>query len=79
MAATGLERPIVFLLGADDLFDTEEDPRLSPEEKREKIRDHTRLIYVALTRAMERLVIFTREQDRWIRCEEAAALPLLTG
>ncbi len=72
MAATGLERPIVFLLGADDLFDTEEDPRLSPEEKREKIRDHTRLIYVALTRAMERLIIFTREQDRWIRCEEAA-------
>jgi len=72
MAATGLERPVVFLLGSDDLFDTEEDPRLSPEEKREKIRDHTRLIYVALTRAMERLVIFTREQDRWIRCEEAA-------
>lgn len=74
MAATGLERPVVFLLGADDLFDTEDDPRLSPEEKREKIRDHTRLIYVALTRAMERLVIFTREQDRWIRCEEAAHL-----
>jgi len=73
MAATGLERPIVFLLGADDLFSTEEDPRLSPEEKREKVRDHTRLIYVALTRAMERLIIFTREESRWIRCEEAAA------
>lgn len=72
MAATGLERPVVFLLGADDLFATEEDPRLSPEEKREKVRDHTRLIYVALTRAMERLIIFTREESRWIRCEEAA-------
>ena len=55
-----------------DLFATEEDPRLSPEEKREKVRDHTRLIYVALTRAMERLIIFTREESRWIRCEEAA-------
>ena len=58
MAATGLERPIVFLLGADALVAEESNPSLDAEERIEKIRDVTRQIYVGLTRAMERLVIF---------------------
>jgi len=59
MASTGLERPIVFLLGLDDLAAEESNPRLEAEERSEKIRDNTRQIYVGLTRAMERLVIYT--------------------
>ena len=58
MAATGLERPIVFLLGADALVAEECNPLLDAEERIEKIRDATRQIYVGLTRAMERLVIY---------------------
>ncbi len=59
MAATGLERPIVFLLGADDLAAEESDPTLSAEERAAKAHDYTRQIYVGLTRAMERLVIYS--------------------
>lgn len=58
MAATGLERPIVFLLGVDSLVAEESSPLLEPEERMEKVRDVTRQIYVGLTRAMERLVIY---------------------
>lgn len=63
MAATGLEKPVVFLLGIDDLFDAENDPTLAPEVRMEHIRDHTRQIYVGLTRAMERLVIYARSNE----------------
>lgn len=59
MAATGLERPIVFLLGIDELVEEEGNPGLGEDERQEIIRDHTRQIYVGLTRAMERLVIFS--------------------
>lgn len=59
MASTGLERPIVILLGVDDLAAEESNPRFETEEQAEKIRDNTRQIYVGLTRAMERLVIYT--------------------
>jgi len=62
MAATGLERPIVFLLGLDDLAAAESDPTLNAEERSEMIRDHTRQIYVGLTRAMERLVVFVDDE-----------------
>jgi superfamily I DNA/RNA helicase len=58
MAATGLERPIVFLLGLDALVAEECNPLLAQEEREEKVRDATRQIYVGLTRAMERLVIY---------------------
>ena len=61
MAATGLERPIVFLLGVDDLAAGESDPTLSADEQAGKWHDHTRQIYVGLTRAMERLVIYSSD------------------
>ncbi len=61
MAATGLERPIVFLLGLDDLAAEEANPTLSEDERGEKWHDHTRQIYVGLTRAMERLVIYSSD------------------
>lgn len=59
MAATGLERPIVFLLGLDSLAEEEANPTLTEEERAEKHHLHTRQIYVGLTRAMERLVIYS--------------------
>ncbi len=60
MAGTGLERPVVFLLGIDDLFTKERNPGLDADEQRDLVRDHTRQIYVGLTRAMERLVVYSR-------------------
>lgn len=58
MAATGLERPVVFLLGVDDLIATESNPLLTDEERAELRQDHTRQIYVGITRSMERVVIY---------------------
>lgn len=58
MAATGLERPVVFLLGCDDLLATEANPLLTDEERAELRQEHTRQIYVGITRGMERVVIY---------------------
>ena len=59
MAATGLERPIVFLLGLDDLLAEENNPLLTTEEAAEQRQSITRQIYVGITRAMERVVIYS--------------------
>ncbi len=56
-AGTGLEAPIVFVLGIDDLFEKEGDPSLSEEERHGLVRDHTRQLYMAMTRAAQRLVL----------------------
>jgi len=56
-AATGLEAPVVILLGMDHLFESEQDLRLSEEEHRELRRDHTRMLYMGITRAGQRLII----------------------
>ena len=56
-AATGLESPIVFLMGIHDLYETEQSIRLSEEERADLIRDNTRKLYMACTRAGQRLVI----------------------
>ncbi|MBX7210363.1 MAG: AAA family ATPase [Verrucomicrobiaceae bacterium] len=58
MAATGLERPVVFLLDADDLIGAETNPLLTDEERIEMRQTHTRQLYVGITRAMERVVIY---------------------
>ncbi|GAB4110545.1 MAG: hypothetical protein Fur005_11840 [Roseiflexaceae bacterium] len=56
-AATGLESPIVFLVGTHQLYEQEQSVRLSPEERHELLRDNTRRLYMAMTRAGQRLVI----------------------
>lgn len=56
-AATGLESPIVFLVGMRELYEQEQSLRLSEEERLELIRDNTRKLYMAITRAGQRLVI----------------------
>lgn len=56
-SATGLERPIVILLGIDSLLEKENDPTLTEGERTELVRDHTRKIYMAITRAGQKLLI----------------------
>jgi superfamily I DNA/RNA helicase len=55
-AGAGLESPIVFLVGLRELFEEEQSLRLSDDEREEIIRDNTRKIYMAATRAGQRLV-----------------------
>jgi superfamily I DNA/RNA helicase len=55
-AGTGLESPIVFLVGLHELFEEEQSLRLSDEEREAVILDNTRKIYMAATRAGQRLV-----------------------
>ncbi|GAA5481299.1 hypothetical protein [Haloferula sargassicola] len=59
MAATGLEAAVVFLLGVDILLEKEGDPRLDEAARAELAADHTRLLYMACTRAARRLVVFS--------------------
>jgi superfamily I DNA/RNA helicase len=56
-AATGLEAPVVILLGISQLLESEDDLRMSADERRELRRDHTRMIYMGLTRAGQRLIV----------------------
>ncbi|HVM72869.1 MAG TPA: UvrD-helicase domain-containing protein, partial [Anaerolineales bacterium] len=56
-AGAGLESPIVFLAGLRNLFEEEQSLRLSDEERETLIRDNTRKLYMAVTRAGQRLVI----------------------
>ncbi|MEW6401810.1 MAG: UvrD-helicase domain-containing protein [Chloroflexota bacterium] len=56
-AGAGLESPIVFLVGLRLLFEEEQSLRLSDEEREGLIRDNTRKLYMAATRAGQRLVL----------------------
>ncbi|HJS18837.1 MAG TPA: UvrD-helicase domain-containing protein [Anaerolineales bacterium] len=56
-AGAGLESPIVFLVGLRLLFEEEQSLRLSDEEREGLIRDNTRKLYMAATRAGQRLVM----------------------
>jgi superfamily I DNA/RNA helicase len=54
-AGTGLEAPIVFLAGLHQLFEEEQSLRLSDEEREALILENTRKVYMAATRAGQRL------------------------
>ena len=56
-AGAGLESPIVFLSGVRQLFEEEQSLRLSDEEREILVRDNTRKLYMAATRAGQRLVL----------------------
>ena len=56
-SATGLEAQIVFLMGVHSLYEEEQSVRLSEGERAELIRDNTRKLYMACTRAGQRLVL----------------------
>jgi superfamily I DNA/RNA helicase len=75
-AATGLESPIVFLVGAHHLFEQEQSIRLSDEERAELIRDNTRKLYMAITRAGQRLVMtFVGDLPNELRSLPIVGLP----
>ncbi len=56
-AATGLEGAIVFLVGLQEIWASEDHPQITPDEQRELVRDNTRKLYMAMTRAGQRLVM----------------------
>jgi superfamily I DNA/RNA helicase len=56
-AGAGLESPIVFLVGVREIFEQEQSLRLSDSERERLIRDNTRKLYMAATRAGQRLVL----------------------
>ena len=56
-ATTGLEAPIVFIAGLDRIFAEEAALEMDPEDRPDMILRNTRKVYMALTRAMSRLVI----------------------
>jgi superfamily I DNA/RNA helicase len=55
--ATGLEAPIVFVVGAAELLEKEGDLGMSQSQREELLRDNTRRLYMAFTRAAQRLVV----------------------
>ena len=56
-AGTGLESSIVFVAGIHALFERESSLRLSEDERVELVRENTRKLYMAFTRAGQRLVL----------------------
>lgn len=56
-AGTGLESPVVFLVGLNRLLEREQSLRLSDEDTEHLILENTRKVYMAATRAGQRLVI----------------------
>lgn len=56
-AATGLEAPLVFVMGTHTLFEAMDSLRLGADERAALVRDNARRLYMALTRAGQRLVI----------------------
>jgi hypothetical protein len=56
-AGAGLESPIVFLVGLNQLFEAEQSLRLSDEEREKLVGENTRKVYMAATRAGQRLVV----------------------
>lgn len=55
--ATGLEAPIVFVVGGAELLEAEEDLQMSSDQKEELLRDNTRRLYMGFTRAGMKLVV----------------------
>jgi superfamily I DNA/RNA helicase len=67
-ATTGLESPIVFLVGLKTLYEHEQSLRVSDEERVELVRDNTRKVYMAVTRAGQRIVItYAGELPEWLK------------
>jgi hypothetical protein len=56
-AGTGLESPIVFVSGIHEMFEQEDSLLLSEDERVELVRENTRKLYMAFTRAGQRLIL----------------------
>ena len=60
-AATGLESPVVFVVGGAELLEREDDMPM-PADQRELRRDNTRRLYMGFTRAGYKLYITWAEK-----------------
>jgi superfamily I DNA/RNA helicase len=56
-AATGLESPIVFVIGGAELLEREDDLQMPADQRDERRRDNTRRFYMGFTRAGFKLYI----------------------
>jgi hypothetical protein len=56
-AGTGLESPIVFVAGIHEMFEQEGSLLLGEDERAELVRENTRKLYMAFTRAGQRLIL----------------------
>lgn len=75
-SATGLESPIVFLLGAHRLLEAEGSLRIAEDERAERVRDTTRRLYMAMTRAGQRLVLtYVGEPPAFLLPARAMSVP----
>ncbi len=69
-AATGLESPVVFFCGVDGLLEKEDALGVAGDERSELVRDNTRRIYMAMTRASRKLIV-THRRPATRQCLEA--------
>lgn len=63
-AGAGLESAIVFVVGLREMFEKEQSLRLSDEEREKLILNNTRKLYMAMTRAGQRLVFTYSGKDK---------------
>lgn len=72
-AATGLEAPVVFVIGAAEMLEAEGAYSLKPEARAELVRDNTRRLYMAFTRAARSLVVTWAggQLPHWLEAEGA--------
>ncbi len=56
-AGTGLEAPVVFVMGGAELLEREGDLQMSADQRGETLRDNTRRLYMGFTRAGMKLFV----------------------
>jgi len=79
-AGTGLESPLVFIAGMGRLFEEEEGLLLTEGDRADLVRQNTRKLYMAFTRAGQRLVLTcTGELSVSLRRLEEQGLLEVTG
>ena len=68
-AATGLQAPIVFVIGGAELLEREGDLQMSADQREELCRDNTRRLYMGFTRAGLKLCITWtgKVPERWMK------------
>lgn len=70
-ASTGLEAPVVLLLGLDRMLEEEQSLGIPEDERTTRKRVNTKKIFMAMTRAQQRLmIIYRNESTRRILCGE---------
>lgn len=64
-ACTGIESPVVVLVGLDRLLEAEESLGIDSIEREDLVRQNTKKIFVAITRAAQRLVVIYKNDHTY--------------